>query len=128
QLDVALQTKAIYANDPDLVDFKFVYMHGRSNFMLSPDSVKNLRTLLDMGGLLFADACCGSNAFDASFRDLTGRLFPDKKLESIPPTDDLFSKDVNGSEITTVRCRTTVTGEFRELTPHLEGIKIGNRW
>jgi hypothetical protein len=128
QLDVALPTKPIYANDPDLVDYKFLYMHGRSNFTLSPDSMKNLRTLLDMGGLLFADACCGSKAFDTSFRDLAARLFPDKKLESIPLTDDLFSKEINGSAITAVRCRTTVPGEFRELAPHLEGIKIGNRW
>ena len=128
QLDVALQTKPIYANDPDLVDFKFLYMHGRGKFTLSPDSVKNLRTQLDMGGLLFADACCGKKAFDTSFRDLVGLLFPDKKLESIPLTDDLFSKDVNGSAVTTVRCRTAVPGDFRELAPHLEGIKIGNRW
>jgi hypothetical protein len=128
QLDVALQTKAISANDTDLVDFKFVYMHGRGNFTLSPDAVKNLRTQLEMGGLLFADACCGKQAFDTAFRDLVGRLFPDKKLEPIPLTDDLYSKDLNGSAITTVRCRTAVPGEFRELAPYLEGIKLGNRW
>lgn len=128
QLDVALQTKAISATDPDLVDFKFLYMHGRANFTLSPDAVKNLRTQLEMGGLLFADACCGKQAFDTAFRDLVGRLFPDKKLEQIPLTDDLYSKDLNGSAITTVRCRTAVPGDFRDVAAHLEGIKIGNRW
>jgi hypothetical protein len=34
----SLQAKPIYANNPDLVDYKFLYMHGRSNFTLSPDS------------------------------------------------------------------------------------------
>jgi hypothetical protein len=128
QLDVTLQTKAIYANDPDLVDFKFLYMHGRANFTFAPEAVKNLRLQLEMGGLLFADACCGQKAFDTSFRDLVGQLFPERKLEPIPLTDDLYSKELNASAITTVRCRTTVPGEFRELAPHLEGIKLGNRW
>ncbi|HLJ94323.1 MAG TPA: DUF4159 domain-containing protein [Gemmataceae bacterium] len=128
QLDVTLQTKAVYANDPDLVDFKFLYMHGRANFVFSPEAVKNLRTQLEMGGLLFADACCGQKAFDTSFRDLVSQLFPDRKLEPIPLTDDLYSKEVNGSAVTTVRCRTTVPGDFRELAPYLEGIKVGNRW
>jgi hypothetical protein len=128
QLDVALQTKAISAEDPDLVDYKFLYMHGRANFELTPQAVKNLRTQLEMGGLLFADACCGKRPFDTAFRDLVGRLFPDKKLEPIPLTDDLYSKDLNGTAITTVRCRTSVPGEFREVAPHLEGIKLGNRW
>src|SRR5205823_6902108 len=80
QLDVALQTKPITANDPDLVDYKFLYMHGRASFALAPEAVKNLRTHLEMGGLLFADACCSKQAFDTAFRDLVGRLFPDKKL------------------------------------------------
>jgi hypothetical protein len=128
QLDVALQTKPIYAQDADLVDFKFLYMHGRASFALSPEAVKNLRMQLEMGGLLFADACCGKQAFDTSFRDLVSQLFADKKLEPIPLTDDLYGKDLNGSAITTVRCRTTVPGEFRQLAPHLEGIRLGNRW
>ncbi len=128
QLDVTLQAKEIYANDPDLVDFKFLYMHGRANFTFAPEAIKNLRLQLEMGGLLFADACCGQKAFDTSFRDLVGQLFPERKLEPIPLTDDLYSKELNASTITTVRCRTTVPGEFRELAPHLEGIKLGNRW
>ena len=121
QLDVSLQTKPIAATDPDLVDYKFLYMHGRANFTFSAEAVKNLRRQLEMGGLLFADACCGKQAFDGAFRDLVARLFPDKKLEAIPLTDDLYSKDLNGTAITTVRCRTTVPGDFRDVAPHLEG-------
>src|SRR5262249_21276749 len=60
--------------------------------------------------------------------------FPDKKLEPIPLGDDLYSKDLNGTAITTVRCRTEAAGaqggaaEFREMPPQLEGIKLNNRW
>src|SRR5262249_13479146 len=109
-------------------------MHGRNNFTFTPEDVKNLRAALESGGLLFADACCGKRAFDESFRALVARLFPDKKLERIPATDDLYSKDLNGTAVTTVRCRTKPptgngpAGELHDTPPLLEGIKLENRW
>jgi len=133
RIDVSLQTKAIYGTDPDLVDYKFVYMHGRGAVNLPANAIANLRTDLETGGLLFADACCGKKAFDTSFRDLVGRLFPEKKLESIPISDDLYSKDLNGSAITSVRCRTEPGGpgqpaDYHPMAPALEGIRINNHW
>jgi hypothetical protein len=133
-LDVALKTKAIKPTATNLTDYKFLYMHGRKEFTLSAVAVQNLRTNLETGAVLFADACCGKKAFDQSFRDLAAKLFPDKKLEVIPVSDDLFrSEDLNGTPIKTVRCRREVaggdqTGDFREVAPYLEGIKYQNRW
>jgi hypothetical protein len=132
-LDVALQTEALRPSHPDLADFKFLYMHGRSGFTYSPEDLKNLRANLETGGLLFADACCGKPGFDTAFRAFVSKLFPDKKLELIPPTDELYQKGISGAAITTVRCRTQATGggqanPFREMTPHLEGMKLDNRW
>jgi Domain of unknown function (DUF4159) len=131
--DVALQSKAIYASDPDLADYKFLYMHGRGAFGLEDAALKNLRNDLENGGLLFADACCGNKAFDAAFRDLAKRLFPNAGLEQIPLNDDLYSAEANGEAITRVKCRTERgsapgTGDYREVPPYLEGVKIGTRW
>jgi hypothetical protein len=134
QLDVDLRTKPLYAADPALPDFRFLYLHGRGNFTLSEAGIKNLRMNLETGGLLFADACCGKQPFDAAFRALMVKLFPDRKLEPIPLNDDLYSQDLNGTAITTVRCRRETAeaggagGEFREVPPYLEGIRLGNRW
>jgi hypothetical protein len=128
QLDVVLRPKGVFTDDKDLADFKFLYMHGRGRFSLTEAEITNLRNDLETGGLLFADACCGKKAFDESFRDMISRLYPDRKLEPISLTDDLYGKDVNnGSEIRTVRCR-TAPGELRNLPPALEGIKVQNRW
>jgi hypothetical protein len=86
------------------------------------------------GGLLFADACCGSKEFDASFRDFIAKLLPGKKLEPIPLSDDLFSEELNGEAIKRVRCRTeTASGQkgesgYPSREPMLEGIKISGRW
>src|SRR5262249_51506817 len=59
QMNVALQTEAISATDPNLVDFKFLYVHGRADFTISAEGAKNLRTTLETGGTILADACCG---------------------------------------------------------------------
>jgi Domain of unknown function (DUF4159) len=134
QLDVALEPKAISSTDSALADYKFLYMHGRAAFQVSAEGAKNLRTDLETGGTLLADACCGKKAFDTSFRAFVEQVFPGNKLEPIPLSDDLYSKDLNGQAVTSVRCRTEAAGgtdkpgEFRAMAPALEGVRIGKRW
>lgn len=134
RLLVALQTEPLRLTHPDLPDFKFLYMHGRNAFTFADDELDNLRADLQTGGLLLADACCGKKAFDAAFRTFMEKLFPDKKLEPIPLTDELFSKELNGETIGQVRCRREKTDgsgiepEFRDVPPFLEGIKHNGRW
>jgi hypothetical protein len=133
-LDVALQTEEMRLTYENLIDFRFLYMHGRNAFALRDDEIKKLRFNLETGGLLFADACCGSKAFDQAFRQLVKALWPDKPLEAIPLNDDLFGPELNGTGITTVRCRREgpdgkkAETEFRNVPPQLEGVKINGRW
>src|SRR5262249_34448945 len=120
----------------EVMDYRFLYMHGRNNFSFRRDDLKNLRFNLETGGLLLADACCGSKSFDASFRKLMEELWADKKLklEPIPLSDELYSKELNGEAIATVRCRREGADggkpalEPREFPPALEGIRYNNRW
>jgi hypothetical protein len=133
-LDVSLQTEAIRLDDAgNLADFKFFYMHGRNKFRIPDDDAANLRASLQGGGLLLADACCGNKNFDRAFRDFMGQVFPDQKLERISLTDDLFSRELNGEAIKTVRCRVEGVGgaaekEYKEMAPFLEGIKVDGHW
>jgi hypothetical protein len=131
RLPVALKTEAINPAQQGIFDFKFMYLHGRNSFDYASDgqALDNLRANLQTGGLLFADACCGKKAFDTSFRDLVSKLFPGKELQPIPPGDELYSKELNGTAITSVRCRREQGGDgYREVPPFLEGLKINNRW
>ena len=115
---------------------RFLYLHGRNAFHYGKDELKKLRFDLDTGGLLLADACCGSKTFDKSFRDFIAELWADKKdvkLERIPPTDELFGKELNDTALTKVRCRREGAdgrpeAEFREVDPYLEGVKVNGRW
>jgi hypothetical protein len=133
--DVALQTEEIHLNEKAFVTFKFLYMHGRNPFDFSKEELKRLRFNLETGGLLLADACCGSKKYDESFRQMIKDLWPDRKLEAIPPKDELFSAELNGDghAITSVRCRRERPDGrpevgYLNVPPQLEGIRIHGRW
>ncbi len=141
RLLVSLKTEAIHPSQREVLDHKFLYMHGRKSFTYSQagaaasdePALANLRANLQTGGLLFADACCGKKEFDVAFREFIARLFPEKKLEPIPADDVLYSKELNGEAIANVRCRREQadgkpTPEFRDVPPYLEGIKHNGRW
>ncbi len=147
-LDVLLSTAQVrLSNNADIVEqpnapkkeieeIRFFYLHGRRDFNPSQEAIKKLRFNLESGGTLFADACCGSRAFDESFRKFMEQLWADKKLklEPIPPGDELFSKELNGREIKTVRCRREgpdgkrASAGYQDVPPALEGIKENGRW
>ncbi len=133
-LDVALKSEEVSPAKADVANYKFLYMHGRKNFAIAADKLGDLRFNLEHGGLLFADACCGSKTFDESFRKFIGNVWPDGKykLEPIPVTDELYGKDLNGKAIKTVLCRHETAGQrdtrYREYEPFLEGVKVHGRW
>jgi hypothetical protein len=135
-LDVVLATGEIYPSSPRVLDYYFFYMHGRNAFSEKKEDLKKLRFRLKAGGTLLADACCGSKVFDRSFRRFIEEVFGEDKLrlQPIPLTDELFSKDLNGTAIRTVRCRRLapdgrrVVPAYQEVPPALEGIKYKGRW
>src|SRR5262249_46738013 len=131
--DVALQTEEIRPGDRSLPDFRFLYMHGRNEFNFSDAEAKKLKFHLETGGMLLADACCGSQKFNDSFRKLIGQIWPGKKLEAIPLNDELYGAELNGTGISTVKCRREGpdgkrSPELRTVPPALEGMKANGRW
>jgi hypothetical protein len=135
-LDVILETAPRYPSDEGVLDYRFLYMHGRNAFRENKSDLKHLLFNLKSGGTLFADACCGSAKFDESFRKFMEELWSEDKLklEPIPLDDSLFGEALNKVPIKTVRCRRLaadgkrVDPEYKEMPPALEGIKYGGRW
>jgi hypothetical protein len=135
-IDVLLEATPVFPSLEKVVNYRFLYMHGRAGFEEKAKDLEHLHFNLTSGGLLLADACCGSPAFDASFRKFMETLWAKEKLklEPIPLSDELFSKELNGEAITQVRCRRRkpdgkgVDPEYRLLPPALEGIKYNGRW
>jgi hypothetical protein len=121
-IDVILQTKPLTLRDPNLTNHKFLYMHGRREFTVSPEEQKLLRQHLEGGGLLLADACCGSESFDKSFGEFVGATFG-RPLVEIPP-DDPFFEGRYGKEIKSVQCRTERGKDYQNMTPQLRGLRL----
>jgi hypothetical protein len=135
-IDVLLEPTPVYPSVENVVYYRFLYMHGRAGFAERAQDLEHLHFNLTSGGLLLADACCGSPTFDAAFRKFMQTLWAKEKLklEPIPLSDELFSAELNGQAIRTVRCRRPkadgrgVDPEYRLLAPALEGIKYNGRW
>ena len=66
----------------------FVYLTGDGNLSFTETDLRNLRSYLLDGGMLFAD--CGSPAFDGAFQREMRRLFPDKRLVTIADDDPIL--------------------------------------
>lgn len=138
-LDVSLKKESFFPGDEGLFNYKFMYLHGRKPFTLEGNDLESVKSNLQTGGLLFADAGCNGfdawKKFDASFRESCKKLYPDSPLQVIPANDPLFGAKMNGgSAITTIRCRRETTdgkgpeAEMRNYAPYLEGVKVDGRW
>lgn len=132
-LDVRLKTERIFINNSPIRS-RFLYMHGREPFAFQAKDVEQLRFALESGCLLFADACCGNEAFDKSFRAFVQVLFPKEKLVTLSTDpkslDRLYSREFNDEPLTAanIKCRPKTNANLQSMAPHLEGIQINGRW
>jgi hypothetical protein len=128
QLGLTLKVHEIAGkpSDPGSMYFPLLYLHGRGAASFSAQDLASLRHHLVLGGgTLFADAACGSPAFDASFRRFVTQLFPNDSLVAIPRDDKIFSTKV-GFDLSA--CRFTNAAGRRDDFPQLEGVEVDGRW
>ena len=126
KLDVVIGPREMIPEDPNLVNFPLVYLHGRGAVSFNNDQGAALRRHLSPGGgTLFADAACGSETFDASFRKFVAEVFPDHPLEPILPTDDFFAHPA-GYDLSQSELNKAAGG--RKGPPQLEGVKVDGHW
>ena len=93
KLDVVISHRELSPRDPNLVNYPLVYIHGRASLSFPKEDLAILRKHLDPGGgTLFADAACGSPAFDDAFRKLVAEMLPDSPLVPIPRDDEIYTK------------------------------------
>ena len=123
----------VSGDDPKLYRYPLLYMHGRRNFELSPAEWDGLVDHLNSGGVLFADACCGADAFDESFRRFVVDALGEP-LAPIPADDELFRLPA-GHDIRRVSRRIPagsrsgpLEAEIVQSEPVLEGVQVDGRW
>ncbi len=72
----------------EMLQAPIVFFNGHEVPDFSEQAKKNLKEFVEQGGFIFADACCGSRAFDAGFKRLMKELFPDPSIELKSLPDD----------------------------------------
>lgn len=112
-----------------LVDYPFVFIHGTGSFQFTPQERTDLRTYLDAGGFIFADAVCSSAAFAASFRkeinEIIGALQPVSTSHEI--WGDQFGPAIG--QVTMQIRDPGAAGGFRsnQTRPEFEGVEINGK-
>ena len=101
-------------------------MTGHNAFTLSDEEKTRLKKHITGGGILWAEACCGREDFDKSFRELIEELFPDNPLAKVLPDDPLYHIAFDVNEVKYMPAVYRRFGQYTELP--LEGIFLGVRW
>lgn len=132
----AAEAREVRIEDESLFDYHMLMLHGRTELTFTEAERRRLRTYLERGGMIFADAICSSRAFNDSLKRELAQIVPGQSLKRIPTDDPLYSTRFGGFDLRQVGYRksdrTGTGGPLRSVTdegePHLEGIRFGERY
>jgi hypothetical protein len=75
----------------DWLDAPVLYLTGHQKPAFTEEERKKLREFTGKGGVIFAEACCGSKDFDAGLRELAAQLFPEAALTELTSEHPIYS-------------------------------------
>lgn len=135
KLSISAEQYELRPTDPGLLRFHMAFMHGRHDFRFTPQEREALAEFLKNGGTLLADSICASKEFAAAFRREIALILPDNKLQRIPASHPLFSRNTGGFDIRQVSRRepaVNVPGQplrsrVEQVEPEIEGVEIDGR-
>ncbi len=136
RMRVGVENRKLYANDPTLFDYPILFMHGRRAFQLTAVERSALALFVERGGVIVADAICGSPEFSTAFRREMAAIFPLHELSRIPPGHPLFTRDFGGYPLDQVTLRDPqsrsaddpLKAHLAKVSPLLEGVQIDDRY
>ena len=76
------------ASVADLLQAPIVFFNGHQAPEFNAMAQQNLREFVEQGGFIFADACCSSPDFDAGFKELMKKIFPEEEFKLRPLSED----------------------------------------
>jgi len=124
-LEVKFKRQNVRLTDPKAATYPLLYMTGHREFHWTQEESGRLQRYLAAGGMLLADACCGRMSFDLAFRREIAKVFPDQKLQRLPPDHPLYHCHY---DVSRVDYTPRVREDFGPLaTPELEGITADGR-
>lgn len=130
-LEILVEAASLRDDDARLHEFAVLMLHGSKPLTLSAAEATKLKSFLDRGGVLFVDACCGSEDFDRSFRKTIADLLPNEPLRRIPVDNAIFSSRT-AHDLQRVKHQfydvTRGQQTIEETSPLLEAVTRGGRF
>jgi hypothetical protein len=90
ELDLNWQVVNLSVSAEELMEAPIVYLAGNQPVVMSNEDVNKLRTYVEMGGLIVANADCNSTTFAGSIHSLAERMFPAYPFRELPADDPLY--------------------------------------
>lgn len=90
-MDVVPQYRQVRLTDDRLYRSPILWIAGHYGVELKAAERAALRQHLERGGVLVADACCGMEPFNTSFRELVQELFPEQTLQRLPRDHPIYN-------------------------------------
>jgi hypothetical protein len=123
EIPVKFARQELRLSDTNIFNCPLLYMTGHEDFRLQAAELAGLRDYLNKGGLLFAEACCGREAFDAAFRLAMSKIFPDQTLKAIPLSSLIFSLPNRVAQLGVTPALAAQLGNRSTVEPKLLGIE-----
>ena len=89
--ELAFQIVDLKAPLEDLIEAPILYLAGSEPVSFSAAHKQKLKAYVEAGGMIVANADCGSTAFSTSIRNLGKELFPDYELAALPEDHLLYT-------------------------------------
>ena len=115
------------------LDADLIWLTGHAFSLPSGSDRVQIRSYLVNGGMMFASACCGRQAFDDAFGPWAEALFGPDRWELIPPDDPLMTGSFAPGVASSLHALTYKRGRdgaapARLDWPVLRGIRHNDRW
>ncbi len=90
-LQTQFKREVVSLGQLDVFKHPILYLTGLRDFKLNDQEVVRLRSYLESGGVLVADAAAGRGAFDVAFRREIKRVLPNSDLGALPLEHPLYA-------------------------------------
>ncbi|MFH0963576.1 MAG: DUF4159 domain-containing protein [Planctomycetota bacterium] len=126
-MDLLFKRATIRATEADAFRYPVLYMTGHRPFTWTPEERQALRRYFLEGGLLFANACCGRQSFDAAFRRELGGVLEGTGagLEAVAPGHPLYNSLFTIEKVRYTRALLVTQPGLN--APVLEGVTLEGR-
>ncbi|MCA9139245.1 MAG: DUF4159 domain-containing protein [Planctomycetales bacterium] len=88
-----------------LAEVSVLWIHGRREFVLTPQQRDALRRFIDNDGVILGTAICGDDAFAQSFRKEFAKILGETPLKSMPADHPMLTTRFYGYDLRSVTIR-----------------------